>query len=660
MLRPTARSPGVCGGRGAPAPAVLWLAPGARCPAGALASGTRATSSIRSSSTRPIACARGRSRSGTRSPGRGSPGSPTGSRASSIRRRLLFLLPSAGAGGRRSFSSCTSRSRPGARGAFSRKRTSPTRERSSARRRSPPRVCAASLSVYWNHFGAWAYLPGIAALARSGLRSRAATLGFGALVGLQAMAGSPEISAASIGARGRPRRGVRASEFPGARLAAAARAPGCGASPRASASGLALAAWVLVPMAELGLHSDRRHAFSAEERDVGAVGCARCRLGVGLHARFLRRRRTSRRSFCRPSCWSPRPRRFREDHRRRLALLLAVFAAARNPARRGRAPGSVAARASAARPRPVPGEVARLDARSGSRCWPAWASTPCASRPARPRPRAVFGVAARGRRSARRRCRRCRSPCAWLLLRRRRRARLAGARPRAGARSAGALLGAAAAAGLVGRARPGARARAALRARVAGDGAVPDPSTPLSRVAGPRRHAADGRALGLGPARRTLRRRDARAPARGAARLHEPAVPRADGAHRGAAAHGRGAAAIGASIGAGRGRAAGGRRERARPVDAVSAGAAALAEDRRLLPRAARAVPAAARRSCAAIASSPTPAARGRASASGEVDLTREVLLDRRPDAGPRGPPRSIRCCSPASPRTRPSGSSPS
>src|SRR5439155_20240262 len=53
---------------------------------------------------------------------------------------------------------------------------------------------AASLSVYWNHFGAWAYLPWIAALARSGLRSRGAQAGLAAAVGLQAMAGSPEMS----------------------------------------------------------------------------------------------------------------------------------------------------------------------------------------------------------------------------------------------------------------------------------------------------------------------------------------------------------------------------------------------------------------------------------------------------------------------------------
>src|SRR4030095_5011667 len=58
---------------------------------------------------------------------------------------------------------------------------------------------AASLSGYWNHFGSFAYVPGIAALARSGLRSRASVAGLAALIGLQAMAGSPEISALGIG-----------------------------------------------------------------------------------------------------------------------------------------------------------------------------------------------------------------------------------------------------------------------------------------------------------------------------------------------------------------------------------------------------------------------------------------------------------------------------
>src|SRR5204862_362490 len=51
---------------------------------------------------------------------------------------------------------------------------------------------AASLSVYWNHFGAWAYFPWIAALARSGLRSRGAQAGLAAAAGVVlAMAGAP-------------------------------------------------------------------------------------------------------------------------------------------------------------------------------------------------------------------------------------------------------------------------------------------------------------------------------------------------------------------------------------------------------------------------------------------------------------------------------------
>jgi hypothetical protein len=125
---------------------------------------------------------------------------------------------------------------------------------------------AASLSVYWNHFGAWAYLPWVAALARSGLRSRGAQAGLAAAVGLQAMAGSPEMSLASLvlaallAWEARPvedgwldpplrRRLIR---FAGA-----------------AALGLALAGWCLVPMAELALNSDRRAALPAAERDRG-------------------------------------------------------------------------------------------------------------------------------------------------------------------------------------------------------------------------------------------------------------------------------------------------------------------------------------------------------------------------------------------------------
>src|SRR5262249_28792912 len=57
---------------------------------------------------------------------------------------------------------------------------------------------AASLSAYWNHFAAFAYVPAIVSLARGGLRSRKALAGLGALVGLQAMAGSPEVSGATL------------------------------------------------------------------------------------------------------------------------------------------------------------------------------------------------------------------------------------------------------------------------------------------------------------------------------------------------------------------------------------------------------------------------------------------------------------------------------
>ena len=183
---------------------------------------------------------------------------------------------------------------------------------------------AASLSVYWNHFGAWAYLPGIAAVARSGLRSRASTLGFGALVGLQAMAGSPEISAATVVLAGAlawsPREEFPEPPSPRPRAVRARRfVAGVGL-------GLALAAWVIVPMAELALHSDRRHAFAAEERDAGALtlrdagsmaGFTPASFGGSYLATI----------FLPPFVLVAAAAAFREDQRRRLALLLAVFAA---------------------------------------------------------------------------------------------------------------------------------------------------------------------------------------------------------------------------------------------------------------------------------------------------------------------------------------------
>ncbi|HTO75515.1 MAG TPA: hypothetical protein VMQ61_05515 [Thermoanaerobaculia bacterium] len=139
---------------------------------------------------------------------------------------------------------------------------------------------AASLSAYWNHFGAFAYLPGILALARSGLRTRGAVAGMTALVGLQAMAGSPELSAITI---------LLAAVFAFARREETAtgwRETTAAQSRRRAAgailAGLALAAWVLVPLGELAMRSERRTAFPAAEREVGALhpGAAAAALGA--------------------------------------------------------------------------------------------------------------------------------------------------------------------------------------------------------------------------------------------------------------------------------------------------------------------------------------------------------------------------------------------
>jgi hypothetical protein len=129
---------------------------------------------------------------------------------------------------------------------------------------------AASLSVYWNHFGAWAWVPGIAALARSGLPRRSNVVALALLVGLQAMAGSPEVTAATVVLS----------------LALAIRP--CGEFPEPSVPpppsrrylrlaagvvlGLSLAGWVLVPMGELAAHSDRQRPLPTAEREAGALG----------------------------------------------------------------------------------------------------------------------------------------------------------------------------------------------------------------------------------------------------------------------------------------------------------------------------------------------------------------------------------------------------
>jgi hypothetical protein len=184
---------------------------------------------------------------------------------------------------------------------------------------------AASLSAYWNHFGAWAYLPAIAAVARGGMRSRASVLGLSALVGLQAMAGSPEISAATVLIAAALAAWPR-EEFPEP-LVAMPR----GATFRRFAAGvglgIALAAWVILPMAELAVRSDRRHALPAAERDYGALSARALASAAGLSLHQADSGYVSS-VFLPTFVLVAAAAGFREPHRRRLALLLAAFALA--------------------------------------------------------------------------------------------------------------------------------------------------------------------------------------------------------------------------------------------------------------------------------------------------------------------------------------------
>ncbi len=184
---------------------------------------------------------------------------------------------------------------------------------------------AASFSVFWNHFGAFAYMPGIAALARSGLRTRASVLGLAALEGLQGMTGSPEMSAASIalalGLAWNPR-----APFPEPIVPVSPRSGlrRCGAG---VLLGLALAAWVLLPMAELSLHSDRRAPLPAQARDVGAVGVSDLLSIGGFTPPFFGGMYLAS-LFLPPFALVAAAAAFGEPHRRRLVVLLAVFAVA--------------------------------------------------------------------------------------------------------------------------------------------------------------------------------------------------------------------------------------------------------------------------------------------------------------------------------------------
>lgn len=183
----------------------------------------------------------------------------------------------------------------------------------------------ASLCAYWNHFGAFAYLPGILLLARSGLRSRRAGAGFALLVGLQAMAGSPELSIGTL-ALALLFVGFRRQEPPSG-WRETSRREGLRRGAAAAALGLALAAWVLVPMAELALRSERRVPFPAAERDIGAVrgGALASALGAGddpLGNFFLAS------LYLGPIPLAAAAAAFAERERRRLVWLLAAVGAA--------------------------------------------------------------------------------------------------------------------------------------------------------------------------------------------------------------------------------------------------------------------------------------------------------------------------------------------
>jgi len=183
---------------------------------------------------------------------------------------------------------------------------------------------AASLSAYWNHFGAWAYLPWIALSARSGLRSRASRVALAAVVGLQALAGSPEITAATLcvaalfawesrqdpSGRLEPPRGKRLLRLAGA-----------------AGLGLALAGMTLVPMMELGLRSQRRVPLPASERERGSVGLFGISSALGFSIESSGNEYLSS-LYAGPLMLCAAAAAFVEGQRRRLALLLGVVAVA--------------------------------------------------------------------------------------------------------------------------------------------------------------------------------------------------------------------------------------------------------------------------------------------------------------------------------------------
>ena len=184
---------------------------------------------------------------------------------------------------------------------------------------------AASLSTYWNHFGAWAFVPAIAALARAGFPRRSSALGFGALIGLQAMAGSPEFSMATVvlaaALAWNPRAEFPEPPAPLPRSVTLRRLAG------GVGLGLALAAWVIVPMAELALRSDRREPLPVAEREIGALTLADAGSMAGFTPASFGGAYLAT-LFLPVFVLVAAAAAFGEAHRRPLALVLAAFALA--------------------------------------------------------------------------------------------------------------------------------------------------------------------------------------------------------------------------------------------------------------------------------------------------------------------------------------------
>ncbi len=135
----------------------------------------------------------------------------------------------------------------------------------------------------------------------------------------------------------------------------------------AAALGLALAAWVLLPMAELALHSGRRAAFPAAERDLGAV-----RLGALVSALVAGEDALGRNFFFASLYLGPVvlvavAAAFAERERRSLVWLLAAVAGGGDRARRGGPAGDMAARTAWIEPHPIPRQGAHRDSLCGRR-----------------------------------------------------------------------------------------------------------------------------------------------------------------------------------------------------------------------------------------------------------------------------------------------------